>query len=241
MKSLHIAALLTGRGNNTMKDKNVYDVLGKPLLSYPCIASKKSNLIDSYWVSSDCEKILNAASSYDFKKIIRPLELASSSAKHIDVIDHALEVMNDNSVKPDFLVVLLANTVTIKKEWIDGCINELMNDKTLTACVPVYKEMDHHPYRAKRIGKDGNLEPFFNFEGQNISTNRQELPVCYFLCHNFWVLNLNTIDREKGQQPWKFMGDRVKHFEIDEAFDVHTLEDIDRSQRWLIKHSIATV
>ena len=29
---MKIAALLTGRGNNTLKDKNVLPVLGKPLL-----------------------------------------------------------------------------------------------------------------------------------------------------------------------------------------------------------------
>ncbi|MFD1294236.1 cytidylyltransferase domain-containing protein [Lutibacter holmesii] len=236
-----IAALLTGRGNNTMKDKNVYDVLGKPLLSYPCIASKKSDYIDSYWVSSDCDKILKAASDYEFEVIDRPAELASSTAQHIDVIDHALKVMSDNQTIPDILVVLLANTVTIKEEWINGCIDALLKDESLTACVPVYREMDHHPYRAKKIGEDGNLTPFFDFSGVNISTNRQDLEPCYFLCHNFWVLNLNTIKRNIGQQPWRFMGDKVKHYEIDEAFDVHTLEDIERSQKWLIKHNIATV
>lgn len=237
----HIAALLTGRGNNTMKDKNVYEVLGKPLLSYPCIASKESDLIDSYWVSSDCEKILKAASDYEFEIIDRPLELASPTAQHVDVIDHALEVLRNRQVVPDILVVLLANTVTIKKKWIDDCINELLKDDTLTSCVPVYREMDHHPYRAKKIGVDGCLTPFFDFKDEHVSTNRQELEPCFFLCHNFWVLNLKTINREIGQKPWKFMGNKIKHYEIDEAFDVHTLEDIDRSQKWLIKHKIATI
>ena len=237
----HIAALLTGRGNNTMKDKNIYEVLGKPLLSYPCISSKESNLIDSYWVSSDCDKILAAASNYEFEIIKRPIELGSPTAQHVDVIDHALEVIRKEKIAPDILVVLLANTVTIKKEWIDDCITELLKDDSLTACVPVYREMDHHPCRAKKVGEDGALTTFFDFKGVNISTNRQELEPCFFLCHNFWVLNLNTIDRNKGQQPWKFMGNKVKHYEIDEAFDVHTLEDIDRSQKWLIKNNIATV
>lgn len=31
-KQMKVVALLTGRGNNTLKDKNVLPVLGKPLL-----------------------------------------------------------------------------------------------------------------------------------------------------------------------------------------------------------------
>ena len=59
---MKIAALLTGRGNNTLKDKNVLPVLGKPLLYYPAMAAKTCNLITDFYVSSDDEKILKAAS-----------------------------------------------------------------------------------------------------------------------------------------------------------------------------------
>jgi CMP-N,N'-diacetyllegionaminic acid synthase len=38
---MQIAALLTGRGNNTLKDKNILPVFGKPLLYYPCQAARK--------------------------------------------------------------------------------------------------------------------------------------------------------------------------------------------------------
>ena len=38
-----VVALLTGRGNNTLKDKNIIPVKGKPLLSYPCEQAIKSN------------------------------------------------------------------------------------------------------------------------------------------------------------------------------------------------------
>jgi len=66
---MQIAALLTGRGNNTLTDKNVLPVLERPLLSYPANAAKSSKFINSLWVSSDCEKILNAAETYEYKRI----------------------------------------------------------------------------------------------------------------------------------------------------------------------------
>ena len=54
------------------------------------------------------------------KRIVRPVELASPSAQHIDCIMHALNVIEENDENPDILVVLLANNVTIKTEWITG-------------------------------------------------------------------------------------------------------------------------
>ena len=49
---MQIAALLTGRGNNTLRNKNILKVLGKPLLSYPCLAAKKSKYINSFWTGN---------------------------------------------------------------------------------------------------------------------------------------------------------------------------------------------
>ena len=236
---MKIAALLTGRGNNTLTDKNIIPVLGKPLLHYPAAAAKNSELIDSLWVSSDDEKILTAAESLHYKRIKRPEELALPTSQHIEAIDHALEVMAEEGAKPNILVVMLANSVTIKTEWIEACINLLVNDKEATAAVPVYREMDHHPYRCKKINKEGYLEPFFDFSNEFISTNRQDLVPAYFLSHNFWVLNLDTIDRSKGQKPWTFMGDKVKHFLVEEVFDVHTREDIKKSEDWLKENNIS--
>ena len=230
---MQIAAILTGRGNNTLTDKNILPVFNKPLLFYPCDAAKKSKYISTFWTSSDCLKILSAAEECGYNKILRPKELALPTSQHIEAIDHALDVMKENNYKPDFLVVMLANSVTIKTEWIDACIEMLLNDSSATAAVPVHREMDHHPYRCKKINSDGYLEPFFDFTNIHISTNRQDLVPAYFLSHNFWVLNLNTIERDKGQKPWFFMGDKVRHFEVEEAFDVHSIEDLKRSEEWL--------
>lgn len=100
-------ALLTGRGNNTLQDKNILDVLGHPVLYYPAHAARKWSLIDDWYCSSDDEKILSAAEKEGYKRIVRPVELASPSAQHIDCIMHALNVIEENDENPDILVVLL--------------------------------------------------------------------------------------------------------------------------------------
>ena len=238
---MKIVALLTGRGNNTMKDKNVRTVLGKPLLYYPAMAAKACSLITDFYVSSDCNKILNAAEECVYKKIVRPVELALPTAQHVDAITHALGVMKNDGIEPDILVVLLANSGIIKTEWIEESIQNLLKNPDLSASCPVMLEMDNHPYRSKCLREDGCLGTWFDFKGRNISTNRQDLPMNFTLCHNFWTLNLKNslYCEEEGQQPWTFMGNNIKPIIVKESFDVHDEDDIIRTEKWLREEAIS--
>ena len=237
---MNIVALLTGRGNNTLADKNILPILGKPLLSYPATAAKNVELINHFYVSSDDDKILDIAHDLGYEKIRRPLELASPTAKHMDAILHAVEYMKEkDNLDVDILIVFLANSATVKSEWIEEGVKRIMDDDSISAVVPVYKEQDHHPYRAKRMNEDGSLDTFFDFTDMEVSTNRQELEPCYFLCHNFWILNMSkSLYSENGQKPWTFLGNNIKSIEVDECFDVHTTDDLLRAEKWIKRNGI---
>lgn len=122
MENLKCAALLTGRGNNTLADKNVRDVLGHPVLYYPANSARKSASISDFWCSSDDEKILSAAEVLGYKRIVRPSELALPTSQHKDCILHGLKVMEQAGQLPDIVVVLLANNVTVTAQWITECV-----------------------------------------------------------------------------------------------------------------------
>jgi len=232
---MNIVALLTGRGNNTLADKNILPVLGKPLISYPANTAKETKSINHFYVSSDDDKILDIASNIGYKKIKRPSELALPEAKHIDAILHAVEYMrNEDDLEPDILIVFLANSATIKSEWIEQGISDILRDDSISAVVPVHQDQDHHPYRAKKLNENGSLETFFDFADMEVSTNRQELEPCYFLCHNFWILNIKkSLFSKDGQKPWTFLGSNIKPIIVDQCFDVHTKEDLRACEKWI--------
>lgn len=230
---MKVTALLTGRGNNTLRDKNVLDVLGHPVLYYPANAGIKTTVIDEFFCSSDDEKILSAAEKLGYKRIVRPAELALPNSQHEDCIKHALGVMEN---QPDILVVLLANNVTVQSKWITECVEMMKNDMSITAVVPVYQDNDHHPLRAKKKRADGLLDMYEEGVEGTVSTNRQDLPSCYFLSHNFWVLNVKSMmENKNGQAPWRFMGDRIMPYEIDESIDIHHEEDLYLASQWIQK------
>lgn len=236
---MKVYALLTGRGQNTLQDKNILDILGKPVLYYPASAVKASKYIQKLYCSSDDEKILQAALEAGYTPIKRPPELAAPTAQHVDCIYHALEVIGQHEEVPDILVVVLANNITVKTCWVDACIEMMLSDMSISGVVPVYQDNDHHPFRAKRMSPSGDLTMFdAAHAAQATSSNRQDLPACYFLAHNFWVLNVKTLlNREQiGEPPWGFMGRKVKGYLIDESIDIHDLMDIELAKIWIQKN-----
>lgn len=232
---MKVYALLTGRGNNTLKDKNILDCLGHPVLFYPANSACRAKTITKKFCSSDDEKILLEAERLDHIRIKRPAELALPTSQHVDCIMHALDVMAQTDSVPDILVVTLANNVTINSKWIDECVNMMMEDMNLSAVVPVYEDNDHHPLRAKTVDENGRLQMYEKGIVGKISTNRQDLPKCYFLSHNFWVLNIRKLmaSNGEGQQPWAFMGDNIGYYLIDESIDIHKEIDLYIAKEWI--------
>lgn len=233
---MKVTVLLTGRGNNTLKDKNILDILGHPVLYYPAKAGKRAQTANNWYCSSDDEKILKAAQEVGYARIVRPDYLGAPTAQHVDVIKHAIDVIPKEELG-EILVVTLANNVTIKSEWIDACVKMMQADMSITAVVPVYEDNDHHPLRGKRV-ENGRLQMYEKGVTGKISTNRQDLPSCYFLSHNFWVLNTKLMieNNYDGQQPWAFMGNNIAYFEIDESIDIHKEIDLFIAKEWIKEH-----
>lgn len=229
-----IVALMTAKGNNTLNRKNLLPVLGHPLMWYPSMAAKRSPEITDFYCSSDSDEILNLTEAIGYKPIKRPDDLALPQSQHVDAIRHALAVMRADGVVPSIIVVLLGNTVFLKTSWVSYAVGELIQDPALDSVAACYREQDQHPFRARKLDADGCLVPYFDFEGQTVSTNRQDLPANYYFSHNFWAIRLadGHLPAE-GFQPWTFMGKRVKPLVIDEGFDVHTVSDLAKCEEWL--------
>lgn len=229
-----IVCLLTARKGSSLKNKNTRKILGKPLISFPINEIVKSKKIDQFWVSSDCDYIKKLSQEKNFNIIDRPDYLSNDTALHVDVINHALSVINnDKSFK--FIVIVLGNNPCIKSEWIDDCI-DLLKKSSYSSVVPVYCENDFHPLRAKKL-IDGKLVPFIE-SSQFVSSNRQDLQKCYFLSHNFWVIDIDRFSEKPGTPPFYFLGNEVGYYETVKTYDVHHEEDLIICEQWLKQNLI---
>lgn len=233
-----IVALIIGRGNNTLKDKNILPVLGKPLLQWGALAAKRSEYIGRYYLSSDCERILKAGENVDFKGIVRPDYLSTPTAQSSDVVLHALETI-EKDCPASVLIVIHANVGTISTKLIDECISILLNNEILSSVVPSHRKDEYHPLRARKLDENGVLIPFVENYGKPISANRQDLEMSLFYDHSFWVLDVEKgVKCENGQLPWPVMGNKIMPYITEGCFDVHDLEDLEKTAKWIENEGI---
>lgn len=85
-----ILAIIPARaGSKGIKDKNIIDLNGKPLIAYSIEAGLKSKYIDKVVVTTDGEEIAREAIKYGAEvPFLRPEYLSSDNAKTIDAVIH---------------------------------------------------------------------------------------------------------------------------------------------------------
>lgn len=88
-------------GSKGLKNKNIREFLGKPLIAYSILQAKASGIFDAIAVSSDSDEILQIAAQYGADYVIkRPDALASDQAAKLPAIQHSLlqaEKLSDQS------------------------------------------------------------------------------------------------------------------------------------------------
>ena len=79
-------------GSKRIKNKNLKEIAGKPLISWTIECALNSDIFDEIILSTDCEKILSIGKEYGLpQREIRPGNLSDDNATAVDVISHYLE------------------------------------------------------------------------------------------------------------------------------------------------------
>jgi N-acylneuraminate cytidylyltransferase len=229
-------ALLTGRGGagSSFPGKNVYPILGRPLMLYPYLAARRSRLVDDIYISTDGEELKAVARQNDIKIIDRPADFARPDSQHNECIDHALGVLREKRVPVDTLTILMCNVGIQPEGKIDECIQALIDDPSLDTAVTVHEWGDHHPTRAKTTNADGLLVPIIPMN-EKVTTTRQLLGATFYLDHQVWSFRIRDYRLSaSGHQPWWFMGNRVKGIANEDlVIDIHTRADVAYTEMWL--------
>jgi len=86
-----IAIIPARAGSKGLKDKNIIDLCGKPLMAYSIEVAVYSNAFDEVIVSTDSEKYAGIAKSYGADVILRGEELSNDKATSFMLIEDVLK------------------------------------------------------------------------------------------------------------------------------------------------------
>lgn len=166
-KGKKILSLITARGGSKGIPKKNIKILGdKPLIAWTIESSNNSKYIDRTILSSDCDEIIEISKKYGcdvpFK---RPNNLAGDDTSSMDVILHALEIVNGY----DYLVLLQPTSPFREEGVIDKMISTTI-DESYEQLVSVSK-MKKEPNFIYYKGKYNELIPI---TGKYIKNKRRQ-------------------------------------------------------------------
>lgn len=238
-----ICALMLGRkGSVGFPGKNLYLVMGRPLMEYPLLAAKSAKHIDNVFISTDDENIMAIGKKHHAEIIIRPPELASKTALGADAYRHGYQVIMEKfGIKPELMVLLHCNAPTILAKTLDDGISILREKPDLDSAVTASAYNMWSPLRARREDENGLLKPFVPFEvfgdPKKINCDRDSQGDVWFADMAASIVRPRCLDAlEGGLLPQKWMGQKIYPLKQWGGLDIDFEWQIPQAEYWLKKN-----
>jgi CMP-N-acetylneuraminic acid synthetase len=239
-----IAALILGRkGSIGLPNKNLYMVEGHPLAWYPIRAAKETNCIDRIFLSTDDDRLINIANEENIEIIKRPEYLCSSGALSEDAFYHGyMEICNRTGNKPELMVLLFCNAVMVLPEMINEGVNVLRKNPDYDSAVTVSMYNMWSPLRARKINKEGLLDPcvgfdLFDTEAKDLNCDRDSQGNIWFADMGTSVVRVRNLENiEEGILPQKWMGKKIYPIKQYAGLDVDYEWQIPQVEWWIRKN-----
>ncbi|CEN79325.1 acylneuraminate cytidylyltransferase family protein [Paraclostridium sordellii] len=220
MKKSKVLAIIPARaGSKGIKEKNIIDLNGKPLIAHSIEAGLKSKYINKVVVSTDGEKIAKIAKDYGAEvPFLRPKHLATDTAKTIDCVIHCIEELKKNGEEYDY-VVLLQPTQPLRQPWHIDEAFELIIKRNEDSLVSISKVKDH-PVLMRTIDKNGYA---INLLEGSSTKRRQEFPDFYKVNGAIYINKINenfNYDTSFNDNKLVYMMDEQYGIDIDDMLDM---------------------
>lgn len=157
----HIAIIPARSGSKGLKDKNIRDLCGMPLMAYTIEAAIKSGCFDEIMVSTDSEKYAEIARNYGANvPFLRSEATATDTASSGDMIEEVLEGYRKLGQEFDTFCLLQPTSPLRVAEDISAAY-EIYRTKASFAVVSVC-EAEHSPLWCGQLPETNEFTNFIN-------------------------------------------------------------------------------
>lgn len=214
-----ILALIPARGGSKgIKNKNIVDLNGKPLIAYSIDSANESKYIDRTVVTTDSERIAEVSKQYGADvPFMRPKELATDTATTLEAVLHAIAELKREGNLYDVLVLLQPTQPLRTSEEIDRAIEVFFEHKK-KALVSV-SEVDTHPILIRSIDENGRLVRLLQASS---TCRRQDMPPFYQVNGCIYINQINEINETTS-----FNDNEIPFLmQKKDSVDIDTMEDL---------------
>ena len=187
---MSIAIIPARGGSKRIKNKNLLNFYGKPLIAYSIIAARKSKLFKRIIVSTDSKKIKKISEKYGAEvPFIRPKSISGDKTKAQDVIKHCIKYFSRRKVKFKYVCCIYPTAPLVQVKDLKKGFKKLKKwSYIFSAC-----KFEKSVLRSFTIKKNGSI----NFIKPNlINKNTQDLLDTYFDAGQFyWAKKENWLKK----------------------------------------------
>lgn len=225
LNSLKVFGLIPARsGSKGIKNKNMIEVNGKPLVDYSIDASKASHYVDETFLSSNSKEILDHGLLRNISIVKRPDKYASDEANANDVVLHFNDYLVNQKIiaeDEDYYLSYLQPTSPLRNSKILDESFKLLVDSSEDSLISLV-ENEHTPFKSFFLNDDGLAESLFEESLSN--QNRQKLRKTYRTNGAIYTFLMSKFLKNGG-----FPSNFSKPFIMNktESLDIDSYEDLD--------------
>jgi CMP-N,N'-diacetyllegionaminic acid synthase len=184
-------------GSKGVKNKNIKEIAGKPLIAYTIEQAKASGLFEHIVISTDSDDIANISKKYGAEVFFkRSEEMASDTAGKLDVIKDAFKRSEEYyNKKFDYLIDLDATAPLREVEDIINSFKQFIennNDNLITAM-----QSRRSPY-FNLVEQDKNGKVYLSKKLDSSIVRRQDAPKSYDMNASIYIWKRKTILNENS-------------------------------------------
>lgn len=221
-----IAIIPARSGSKGLRDKNIKELNGKPLISYSIEAAIESEMFDKVFVSTDSQKYADIAVKYGADaSFLRSEKNSSDTAGSWDVVREVIEKLKIQGEEYDEIMLLQATSPLRTSQDIINSVN-LLHEKKGNAVVSL-TECNHSPIWCNILPKDRRMDDFDREEYKDLP--RQFLPTYYRYNGAIYLVTnkeLYNVDHMLEHDCYAYIMPQNRSIDIDSALDFLFAETI---------------
>ena len=181
---MNVAIIPARGGSKRIKNKNLINFNGKPLIYYSIKAAINSGLFKKIIVSTDSKKIKKISKHFGAEvPFMRPKKISSDQAKAQDVVVHGIQYLSKKKITFDFICCIYPTAPLIRVKDIKKGFKKVKGkwDYIFSACK--YKKSILRSFTLNKNKTIKFIKPNY------INTNTQDLDHTYYDAGQFYWAN----------------------------------------------------